>query len=497
MQQVFHNKGGPGGGSSKDEKWHDFFEHDGTKLKMFPLPEDYSHLAMPARRMVDLVEQRQKLGAARLLTGGDKLAITFSEAAEMDQRLFEQMIALQEELDWEVYRLFGLLGANGPPNRIGDESLDPLALGWRSFEIELARSVANGSTRTKWFQKLGAVEATIIPCSLSYEVKELTSARIAETKANPNIRLLEQVNYKRRWEQPSWWKLAKLELRDWLLGHIEAATFWSGVELQTTASIADRASQDAEFVRVAELYAERPDFDVAALVRELVDREAVPVLPASRYKASGLRKRAHWEETWRIQRQEDTIYSRAELDPGDPEYLSETEAKSLKRKEVGEIPVPPKYATADFQKNGYWRLRGKLDVPKERFVSFPHCERVADASPVVGWAGWNHLELAQATAAYYLEMKEQEGWDADRLTPLLLALLEVLPWAKQWHNELDPQSQVRMGDYFEDFVNEEARALGLTIEQIESWTPPKKTRTVKPREKAARKKKTETEAKPA
>ncbi len=54
-----------------------------------------------------------------------------------------------------------------------------------------------------------------------------------------------------------------------------------------------------------------------------------------------------------------------------------------------------------------------------------------------------------------------------------------------------------MGDYFEDFVNEEARALGLTIEQIESWTPPKKTRTAKPRKKAARKKKTETEAKPA
>jgi hypothetical protein len=54
-----------------------------------------------------------------------------------------------------------------------------------------------------------------------------------------------------------------------------------------------------------------------------------------------------------------------------------------------------------------------------------------------------------------------------------------------------------MGDYFEDFVNEEGRALGLTIEQIESWTPPKKTRAAKPRKKAARKKKTETEAKPA
>ena len=54
-----------------------------------------------------------------------------------------------------------------------------------------------------------------------------------------------------------------------------------------------------------------------------------------------------------------------------------------------------------------------------------------------------------------------------------------------------------MGDYFEDFVNEEARALGLTLEQIEFWMPPKKTRSSKPHKKAARKKMTETEAKPA
>jgi len=30
--------------------------------------------------------------------------------------------------------------------------------------------------------------------------------------------------------------------------------------------------------------------------------------------------------------------------------------------------------SADFLKGDYWRLRGKLDVPKERWVSFPHCE---------------------------------------------------------------------------------------------------------------------------
>lgn len=39
-QQVMHNKGGPGGGSSKDEKWHDFYEFASTALADFPLPAE-------------------------------------------------------------------------------------------------------------------------------------------------------------------------------------------------------------------------------------------------------------------------------------------------------------------------------------------------------------------------------------------------------------------------------------------------------------------------
>ena len=39
-----------------------------------------------------------------------------------------------------------------------------------------------------------------------------------------------------------------------------------------------------------------------------------------------------------------------------------------------------------------------------------------------------------------------------RLVPLLACLLELLPWLKQWHNEVDPEFGERMGDYFEGFV---------------------------------------------
>ena len=40
-----------------------------------------------------------------------------------------------------------------------------------------------------------------------------------------------------------------------------------------------------------------------------------------------------------------------------------------------------------------------------------------------------------------------------------------------------------MGDYFADFVDEEIRALEMTLEQVESWEPPKRVRGRKARQK--------------
>ena len=111
-------------------------------------------------------------------------------------------------------------------------------------------------------------------------------------------------------------------------------------------------------------------------------------------------------------------------------------------------------------------------MPKERFVSLPFCERDADPSLVIGWAGWNALDQSKAVAAYFNQMREQEGWTAERLTPLLAALLELLPWVRQHHNAPDPEFDVGMGDYFEGFIDEEARALALTREAIRVWAPP-------------------------
>ena len=85
------------------------------------------------------------------------------------------------------------------------------------------------------------------------------------------------------------------------------------------------------------------------------------------------------------------IDARSQLPKDDPNYLPADPARTLKKQQVGEIPVPPKYDTKDFVSTTFWRLRGKLDVPKERFITYPHCNRDADRTPVIGWADWDHL----------------------------------------------------------------------------------------------------------
>jgi len=108
-------------------------------------------------------------------------------------------------------------------------------------------------------------------------------------------------------------------------------------------------------------------------------------------------------------------------------------------------------------------------------LRFPHCEG-EDGSLMIAWAGYDHLQLARAVSAYYVDVQERLGGrDDPRLVPLLACLIELLPWLKQWHNEVDPEFGVPMGDYFEGFLKEESRSIGLTLDQIRAWRPPQRT----------------------
>jgi len=325
----------------------------------------------------------------------------------------------------------------------------PIALGERAFEMVLARKVAAGAVDTTWFERHGSTPITQIPDGWPNDYRLLVERRIHLIETHTSISLIERPEYKRRWSEETWEEREARALRNWLLDRLESDRYWprKSTALQTVKQIADAAARDSEFLQVAALYRAREDFDREALVAELVEGESVPYLPVLRYKPSGLEKRMLWERTWDLQRLED------------------------RGEKVEKIRVPPAYVQADFLSALYWRLRGKLDVPKERFISYPHAERQGDQSLVVGWAGWDHREQATALAVYYERMKSHEGWEPKRLAPLLLGLDGLVPWLVQWHNEPGPENDVPLGDFFRTFVDEEAANLGLTVQEIRAWKP--------------------------
>ena len=62
------------------------------------------------------------------------------------------------------------------------------------------------------------------------------------------------------------------------------------------------------------------------------------------------------------------------------------------------------------------------------FVSFPGVVG-GDGTPLIAWAGLDHLQLAKAIGDFYgLVQTELGGSDDPRLVPLLAALHELIPW---------------------------------------------------------------------
>ncbi len=462
LKQVCHNKGEGGGtrveaGNSAlgDEAWKSHFAFNSTKVAELPLAKRHPlDLARKLETLARVIETCLPAARLQLVSEGSQslpTRQTLNEKREHAVRLRSQAIAWQEELDWTCYALYGLLPADAGALRHEGEPPE-VRLGERAFEIVLARRVAAGRETTTWFERHGSTPVTGIPVHWPEDYRQVVQRRIDLIERDRNIGLIERPEYKRRWNTPTWDDLERAALREWLLDRLESPQLWPAgpdqpPQLTTINRLADRVQHDADFMHVAALYAGRSDFDPTALVAELVGSEAVPFLPVLRYKDTGLRKRTQWEATWELQRREDA------------------------GEDVGKIPVPPKYKGADFLKADYWRLRGGLDVPKERWISYPGCERGADGSLVIAWAGWDHLQQATAIAAYYLDMKDNEGWELSRLVPLLAGLFELVPWLKQWHNEIDPAFGERMGDYYEGFLRDEVRALGLTLDELKNWKP--------------------------
>jgi uncharacterized protein DUF7008 len=381
------------------------------------------------------------------------------------RRIHERMITLQEELDWEVYRLYGLLSEQEAAGLRADaDGVPELRLGERAFEIVLARRCAAGEAETRWFKRHGSTPITEIPAHWPRAYQDVVRRRIEVIERRRDIALIERPECKRRWQSEPWEKKQAAALRDWLLDRCERRELWFAPgdtaedepRPMTMGRLADRLRSDAEFVSVARLYA-GPDAELADVIAGITDAEHVPYLAALRYKDTGLRKRAQWERTWEQQRQEDATGQRLD------------------------IPVPPKYAAADFRKTSYWSNRGKLDVPKERFISYPQASPDGDGSLLLGWAGWDHRQQAHALMTIIEDRSGRDGWAAGRLVSLIAGLAEVMPWVRQWHGELDPAFGMSPADAYAGYLDDQMRRCQVSAADLAAWKPQPAGRARRPR----------------
>lgn len=454
LRQVSHDKGRPGADvAGADEPWEHRFEFSGTKLEQFPLPRKF-----PTARAADLDSLARELAATSptaVASSGVPTSATLRDGRNKWETTRGRMIAQQEELDWEVYALYNLLAEEitAPPECIPD-----VAPAERAFAIVLARKVERGEVNTSWFKHHNHkfTPRTEIPSHWPAAYREVVQKRIDAIESSRAIGMVERPEYKRRWATEGWDALQQKALRCWLLDRIEFKDHWfdeNGMPaLVTLSRLTDTLSRDEDFVSVAKLYT--PRAELPAVVAELMTDEHVPFVSALRYKPSGLKKREDWEHVWDLQRQEDAA-------PDEP----------TKRKIRDSIPVPPKYASADFLRPSYWRARGKLDVPKERFISYGQ-SNVATPD-LYGWAGWDHQQQAYAIDAY---IASHEALTAEELTPFLAGLLELQPWLDQWHDEFDSAYGASPAAFFRSDRQTVQGEHALTDDALRAWRPAPATR---------------------
>ncbi|MFJ3336870.1 BREX-2 system adenine-specific DNA-methyltransferase PglX [Streptomyces sp. NPDC086766] len=454
LKLACHNKGRPGAEQAgADEPWEHRSQYNGTNVADFPLPGEFPIELGPA---IDrLAKELAETAPQAIVSSSVPTVAALRGGREKWESIRGRMIALQEELDWQVYSLYRLL--EGDFTVSGCENIPEISPAERAFSIVLARKVEKGEVSTSWFKhhNHNFTPVTEIPAHWPAPYREIVQKRIDVIESNRAISMVERPEYKRRWATEGWDAIQEKALRSWLLERMENRDLWLDENGQPTvltlARLTDALSRDEDFVSVAKLYAPRKEF--AKVVAELITDEHVPFLSALRYKPSGLKKRVDWEEVWDLQRKEDAA----------PD-------EQAKRKVRESIPVPPKYTSADFLRPSYWKARGKLDVPKERFISYGQTN--AATPELYGWAGWDHKEQAQALATYFTNT----ALSTEEITPFLAGLLELQPWLSQWHNEFDMLYSGSPADFFAGYRQQKQGEHGLTDDDLRGWRPPAATR---------------------
>lgn len=414
MKQVFHCKGSQGiNEGMKSQLWEQFFDHDATKMALFPVVEGRTKTLPFASKLDALAHARTTRSTRSVLDGagwksGSDLRKALDERHKSDFADFTTMIGLQEELDWLCYALYGLDTASDvvAPDQV--EACPPTWLPWNLTFAErdaqnretLARGEEPDEQPSDWWTRHGWEPLTALPKEASAALKKRADARRARTASTPALALIETANFKRRWYKPDYAEQERVALTEWLADRVEQAAR-ARTQAFSLEQLVANLQDDARVLAVCEVLTGRKDFSLSQLVANALQGDAVPSHRLHVYKPAGLVKREVWERTWADQRREDAG------EKVTPE-------------------VPPAYGSGDFLKPDYWRLRGKLDVPKERFIAFTEVPGRSGVETLYGWAGWTAQQRVKAILAIDEELEDASVPLADRIG-LLDSAWRLLP----------------------------------------------------------------------
>lgn len=390
MKQVFYPKGSKTHDVDKEGTLpeNNRYEFAATGMQPFPLPAlwDSAGVNSLAGELDGLARLRQDLAPAAICRQDDALAsptalrAAFAHAETRDVAVRRRMVFLQEELDWAVYRLFGL-SEEAPVQAEADIGPDDRPFCWSTSHP---------------------------PDSVPDRLRDVYSRRRLSLDRSRVLKLLETPVYKRLWRgvqgvfgryDRTYEEKTRTALRTWLLDRVEAATRAKGRPVtveQLTAALQD----DPAVLAVCEVLTSKRDFALAELVHASLIGAAVPCHRFHTYSATGLVKLSAWE--------------RAQHDA--------EEAPDGGRKGG----APPPYSVGDFLDPRIWQLRGKLDVPSERFVAFTEVPGRSGVEVLYGWAGFHSLRRLKAILALDEELEDSGIPLADRIG-LLDSAWRLLP----------------------------------------------------------------------
>ena len=473
MKQIFQPKTHAGQRHHPDPA-RAVYEFAATGLRSFPVPElgELREAIVDLARSVDQCAQRRSAlfnreyiaQALENSPDADVLASAMDTRWREADEIRERMVALQEELDWVSYVAYGLAEAECLiARKLYRELTCPR--GQRPFERVYGRvSTVRASGRA-----LNLEEAEAPPVGILPAWAEATWRRREELlRSSDYLQLIETSVFKRAWRdteqntaEPEFRKSKNAsDLLDWLAGCVEQ---WAARRDRpfTRAQLVAGLQSQAPVLRIAEVFSGRPDYSLDLLMSQILMDDSVPNHRFHVYTNSGLTKRTAWENVWALQCREDA------------------------GEHVCEIRVPPEYSqgsrgkSIDFLRNEYWKLRGKLDVPKERFIAFTEVPGRVGADTLFGWAGWTPLQRIRAMLAIDEAMEDAGVPLADR-GALLDSAWRLLPEAA--HE--DAAAAARLKAELQALVGPE----GPSREMLEDWHrrfPPPSTRPSRSRSAGA------------